>query len=887
MLSCDLLQGLREKDIEDGVGVLDRVAGQSCEESSEDCTVCSAHTLMISVLGRAHWPPHSLLQTCIDRWLMRCVGVRVRISNSSDRIGGPNREYPRLGLPLLRNEAHELTRGLQISRQSADSLCDTCSRIQLRTGVGGGGGGGGVALIGEECKKYLKRWGFWTRFDIQVSATEGENDTSDFKGHDPEPDCRCEHSDEDDMDWSGVTACYTALQYASLSMSLSSDPSAGSDTHCEAMYLNPFVCDIRSLPIKRAIQYMLLKHTPNQASPAHATLADTDRTTAATALMMSKIIELANVLCPELLVADRGGCFEYQDMTSRASPPAALSYILIQEDELESLLQTWLSLIAPNGTGSGTDLIVAQYTTACELVRSPQFILSLSSDSSSASKTVRFLQELLYFAFRAGADRQRSAGLWTVWRALHDAHPCPQQLELLSLNFLLSSIPSQTPRILTSYEQLVQDPLQLFNLPTDTLSDLFSLRLVVFITRSALEASKCAARLALAIRHKVAENFITAAVRRRSTTEVSLYLHEDTFLDLQDLMAVRLLLGLWDTWSDVSDGSDGEKRIILNNFLSSLMDGNPRLCSLMLSYQLPPRSFELLLSCDSSIVSKISTTHLQFILDTTLAVRTLPEPSAIVIDPKITSSSLTFAANFSAASALATSNELPPEDLERLLMHSLCILRLTRRSQTARDQVNTNMNMNMNMKAKDFISANSSIILLAEALPSFLISATNCLNAHLSSSDVKEIEQLSLSIVHELFGHFSAYAEPLRDFAHKPEAVATANTAAIMLVIKLSNNKGHNKAAEEDVVIKARPAIVALRKIVKKVEQLHPKPQILPDPPTQGLAVDSTHFQSTQFHDIQGNSAFSPALGKTSRVEALEPGEEPASRKKGKFGSMH
>jgi hypothetical protein len=886
MLSCDLLEGLREKGIEDGVSASN--PGPSSEENSEECTVGSAHTLMISVLRRARWPPHSLLQTCVDRWLMRCVGVRTRISSSSDRVGGGgnrDREYPRLGLPLLRNEAHELTRGLQISRQSASSVCDFCrgGQTACRRGEGEGEGGGGLAfIIGEECQKYLKRWGFWTRLHIPMSSAEWKDDGPELKC-----ECNCDINSsaveqppdlDDDMGWSGVIACYTALQYASLSMSLSSDHSAGPDSHCEAMYLNPFVCDIRSLPIKRSVQYMLLKHLPNQPSPSLATPADIDRTATVAALMMSKFIELTNALCPELLVGDRGGCFEYEDMVFRASPPSALSCISHQGDEIDSF-RTWLSLIAPNDTGPGTDQLVAQYTTACELVRSPQFIRSLSNDSSPASITIRFLQELLRCAFQAGADKQRSAGLWTVWRALHDAHPCPQQLELLSLNFLSSTIPSQRPRILTSYEQLTQDPLQLFNLPAYVLSDLFSLRLVVFITRSALVASKCAVRLALAIRHKVAENFVTAAVRRRSTTEASLYLHEDTFLDLQDLMAVRLLLGLWDTWSDVSDGSDGEKRIVLNNFLSSLMRGNPRLCSLTLSYQLPPRSFELLLSCDSSIVSKISTTHLQFILDTTLAVKTLPEASAIVIDPQITSSTLTFAANFSAASALATSKELPPEDLERLLMHSLCMLRLTRKSLAEGDHVN--------VKAKDSIATNPSIALLAEALPSFLISATNCLNAHLGSSDVKEIEQLSLSIVHELFTHFPLYAEPLRDFALKPEAIATANTAAITMVIKLWNAKGHNKAAEEDVVIKARPAIVALRKIVKKVEQLHPRPQILPDPATQGLAVDSNQFQSLLFHDFQGTSATTPALGKTTRVEILEPGEEPTSRKKGKFGYAH
>jgi hypothetical protein len=878
MLSCDLLDGLSEKAIEDGVGTSN--PGPSSEENSEDCMVGSAHTLMISVLSRARWPPHSLLQTCVDRWLLRCVGVRMRISSSSDRVGGGgnrDREYPRLGLPLLRNEAHELTRGLQISRQSAASICDICSGRQT---AGRGGAEGGCALsIGEECQKYLKRWGFWTRFEILMSAADWKVDDPELKS-----ECTCDINRsaveqkldlDDDMSWSGVIACYTALQYASLSMSLSSDHSAGADFHCEAMYLNPFVCDIRSLPIKMSIQYMLLKHLPNQPSPSLATSADTDRTTAVAVLMMNKILDLANALCPELLVADRGGCFEYRNMVFRASPPSALPFTSNQVHETDSL-RAWISLIAPNDAGPGTEKLVAQYTTACELVRGPQFIRSLSCDSSPASITTRFLQELLRCAFKAGADKQRSVGLWTVWRALHDAHPCPQQLELLSLNFLFSTIPSQRPRILTSYEQLTQDPLQLFNLPTYILSGLFSLRLVVFISRSALVASKCAVRLALAIRHRVAENFVTAAPRRRSTTESSLYLHEDTFLDLQDLMAVRLLLGLWDTWSDVSDGSDGEKRIVLNNFLSSLMKGNPRLCGLTLSYQLPPRSFELLLSCDPSIVLKISTTHLQFIIDTTLAVRTLPEASAIVIDPQITSSTLTFAANFSAASALATSKELPPEDLERLLMHSLCMLRLTRKCCTEGDHIK--------VKTKDPITTNPSIVLLAEALPSFLISATNSLNAHLGSSEVKEIEQLSLSVVHELFTHFPQYAEPLRDFALKPEAIATANTAAITMVIKLWNAKGHNKAAEEDVVIKARPAIVALRKIVKKVEQLHPRPQILPDPSTQGLAVDSNQFQSLLFHDFQGSSAPTPALGKTSRVDTLEPGEEPTSRKKGKFG---
>jgi hypothetical protein len=83
-------------------------------------------------------------------------------------------------------------------------------------------------------------------------------------------------------------------------------------------------------------------------------------------------------------------------------------------------------------------------------------------------------------------------GLWSVWTTLHSVHPFPQYLELLTLNALLVSIDYKFfPTTFTSYEQLVEEPLVLFRLPIDVLRNSFVLRLVMFISQSALSASRC------------------------------------------------------------------------------------------------------------------------------------------------------------------------------------------------------------------------------------------------------------------------------------------------------------------------------------------------------------------------------------------------------------
>ena len=123
-----------------------------------------------------------------------------------------------------------------------------------------------------------------------------------------------------------------------------------------------------------------------------------------------------------------------------------------------AIIEALLNLLMPS---SETDVNLSDYIICCTLISS----LHVSVLSSKAILN-KLVGHLLQRAFLFDQNSQESSGLWRVWGALHAHHPCPQQLELITINVLISTYaPDFRPRVFTSYEQLLQEPLLLFSLP--------------------------------------------------------------------------------------------------------------------------------------------------------------------------------------------------------------------------------------------------------------------------------------------------------------------------------------------------------------------------------------------------------------------------------------
>ena len=834
MLALDLMT--HYKPIEDEIEAVRDVQVMDPAPPISD-NIGSTHTLMVRVLSRAHWPPHTRLQGCVDRWLSRCIGVSVgvKMTPTASRTVNTDRDIVCLGLPLLQNEAINLNKGLfhralQCTNVNTARICNdrkgrvtdekNSSPLEVQ----------GAAVMSDACVTFLRNCGYGKNTDSSDDAgdeygsshmmTVGNTNTFIERSTDDQNVTSLKGSSGG---WCGVMACYSALHYACVSMTI--DESVGREgLSCGVMYNGPYVCDLRSLPIKRSIQYLLLQY--------HDMSRGVDNTGAADVLygILSRTVDMVLEVCPEVTMSDRVRCFDYNYLDSmRTAPPRAAR-------ETEVMMDTLLSLLRVKKEGvSGGVLSAPHYRMACELISSPTFSNCIGTSLAPSSPLGRMVRQLVHQSIadniEAKNESHRSDGVgpWLVWRALHDVCSCPQGFELLTLNTLLDCRQCvSSHRVLTSYEQLVQEPLQLLRFPLSFLSDPFVLQLLTFIMTAALAASKRSVRTALAIKHRAATDALNAAVKYRSTYEASLYLHQETFLDLQDVMAARMTFGAWEEMSgDVACSHTAQLRNILNDFLHGLVDTNPRLCGQLLCHQLTPLSFELLMSCDVSVVVSLMTAHTQCIQVITEALNILPPITAIALDPANTSSSYIFNASANGAASLSSSAEISPKEVERLLLHSMCLLCIPCR------------NSEENVEDGKIISDIMQI--LAEAIPCFLLSATNSLNAHLRREDTKLIEMHSIRIVHEILGRHSTHAKRLLGVALNGEKIITGNSSAIHMVAKSWGARGNQKV-EDDIAMKARPAVKALKKIIEECSSLLSR--TLNNATSTSSASEQRHVQS-------------------------------------------
>lgn len=163
--------------------------------------------------------------------------------------------------------------------------------------------------------------------------------------------------------------------------------------------------------------------------------------------------------------------------------------------------------------------------------------------------------------------------LWNLWRAVHSMHLFPAQYELETLNTLLDISNTHHPHSISSYTTLVREPLILFRLPLHCYLNFTTASILLYIFRSITVASrahchqtyrvnKCLAKQVLshailpktgpssvAPSHMKSPHTVTpipVMVRDGSSRIENLdVIEENDFLNLQDLLSVRLFSEIW------------------------------------------------------------------------------------------------------------------------------------------------------------------------------------------------------------------------------------------------------------------------------------------------------------------------------------------------------
>lgn len=599
-----------------------------------DPTIPDAHValteVMIYVSQTASWPPHAALQRTLDLWMARCArgpgGSAIGgAATAAGTIGGGWSGGVGLLLPLMPELVKKLTEPLQCTLSPPNIL-----RAATRT-----------SSKYQDCFCWSSRTRGLTVLHIRELGEEWTKlcaaDTSIFSlnsvcGGVLSSPCLCPCAIKElaaadtnvlmDKVWPGVIACYTALRYAV------------NTVDNQSLHMAPFICDFRSLPVKSAIQVLsALKFDPT----THA--------------MLSSMLDCVRRLVPELLADARLLLpLHTQESLSIPSLVGTSSLSLQSHSVLEMqriltgslcshILKRYSDVIATSDNAFVATAKVGQggSSSFSDLTGNKRPREPASSNGSNLPSTVASIAP-------DESNKVVSTDLFAIFRQIHAACPTPQSLELWLINWLFtvedlrvsskrwdqrgakkrgerSGIANLTCHF-SSYSHLAQEPLCLMRLPIELLHIPLVLQLVSFLTQNLLLASRAAASEALRAKKSVvnalwrgqgAQAAMAPGKLGKSCWDVCLFIEDNTYAELQELILSRMLLQIWYRYSlptefqtnfPVDDltrslsSPDGDEypvvRTTLMDLLDSLLSRAPGLVGLLLHYGLNDNDMALL-----------------------------------------------------------------------------------------------------------------------------------------------------------------------------------------------------------------------------------------------------------------------------------------------------
>ena len=415
-------------------------------------------------------------------------------------------------------------------RDDGDSLCAQCLR-------GGGSGGGGGLSAG-----------------AGAHPRAGVDDNGDGEGG------------GDGGLWAAVVACYAALKYAT-----HTGPAGATEEVLGRYRGEPFACRLRLLPLRRAVQFLLLAcrlgagEGPGAAADARGAPGD------APGVVLGEMLLMLDVACPELTqVREQLHCYRLPPgpppppPAPRGGPTGDPS--ADPPDPAAALMHLLHRTTTTATTMSGD---TAQPLPALRAAVTAHAIPGPALRTLFLTATDRLLAGPAPGPDGPSPSLGHGGGeaLWALFTALHETQPSPQEVELAAVNAALTVLhgsPRQCPptittssggsssggtsgssgssgssdaprpagsaragpalRLIPSYETLAEEPFLLFRLPRalSAFAEPYLLKLVLCVTRGALRAGRAAARVAWEDKRGVAAAFHAAGLPGRSLAEASL-----------------------------------------------------------------------------------------------------------------------------------------------------------------------------------------------------------------------------------------------------------------------------------------------------------------------------------------------------------------------------
>lgn len=381
--------------------------------------------------------------------------------------------------------------------------------------------------------------------------------------------------------------CYIAIKYQSLCISSS-----------HTQYTCIFQTDLRDLPIRYALTTLLFSVTTEtnlskyeQLNHIHQSYFYSD----CSFELFSSMTRLIRILCPETLIQERylsityspffytlpinsfqnnqiqnnndNNNFENNNIVKLSNKK--LTQILIQELFCETF-----SIL--NFTKLFLQLIPSKITII--MMNLLRFTLTHISSSFSKIEVVNnsdnlLLNEVLLQSIIENKEKCNEIlyNISFLWKVIHSIHLYPQQFELETINLLLELSESRNPHSICSYSSLIKEPIILFRFPLSFFQHEIIVKIIFYIHRSISIASRAYCHETYRINKSLSKQILSHALPPNNSLHSNIQVMKsphisqvpvmsrdgssrienchsvdvNEFLNLQDLITIRLLLEIW------------------------------------------------------------------------------------------------------------------------------------------------------------------------------------------------------------------------------------------------------------------------------------------------------------------------------------------------------
>lgn len=347
------------------------------------------------------------------------------------------------------------------------------------------------------------------------------------------------------VNYSAIITCYIVVRFNALL-----------SERREVYSTASFTIDIRELPLRRAVYQMAFSsHTLKRGSD----------------ILLAMVSSLRAVV-PEYFLPERQSSFWMSNSTCAVSS--------LSRSDIRQLVEDTLKI--PN-----RDL------DAC--------LPLLSVHPKDLTYATVVLLERCIPQIVATGNVALSDYVFNIWRMVHGICISPDALELATINTLLDMAHTCRPRVVPSYSLLIQEPLLLFRLPRSMLQCSGILKVIIFICRSLVAASRKRAITTLQSRRRLFHKQSLYPAGGSNVCDTTQKLNDVQYLLYQDVLIAKALVELW---AHIDASFRGRENLLapirttISTYLNEMCCANDDVVQILAFYGMNQSAFELLASLD-------------------------------------------------------------------------------------------------------------------------------------------------------------------------------------------------------------------------------------------------------------------------------------------------